>query len=191
MTDHTVGDVSSGLDNDQRGLPTFAHYAFELHTKGEFDVVDVTRTIEGLVAESNVRDGVAVVFSRHTTCGVIVNERETGLLSDLRAALDRLIPASAYYRHDDLSVRTENLAADEPENGFAHIRHILAGRASETVPITSSVLRLGPWQRIMIVEFDRGRRRHVDVCIYGLASSLPAGASLLESADLGSRLSKR
>ncbi|MBA3290097.1 MAG: YjbQ family protein, partial [Actinobacteria bacterium] len=45
---------------------------------------DVTEQLERAIKDSGVTEGCAVVFCRHTTCGVIINEWEDGVLEDLR-----------------------------------------------------------------------------------------------------------
>ncbi|HEY8200086.1 MAG TPA: YjbQ family protein, partial [Actinomycetota bacterium] len=72
-----------------------------LRTKRAFDIIDVTADVEKALLNSGIGEGYALVYSRHTTCGVIVNERETGLLGDLERTLGRLVPQGDYCEHDD------------------------------------------------------------------------------------------
>lgn len=111
----------------------------------------------------------ALVYSPHTTCAVLVNERESGFLADFRELLDGLVPEGAEYRHDDLEARTENLDDDphETPNGHAHCRHALLGSTSQTVPIIDGQLLLGRWQRVFFLELDRPRDRKVLIQVIG------------------------
>jgi secondary thiamine-phosphate synthase enzyme len=136
-------------------------------TAGEFDVVDVTSDVEKALLDSGIEEGFALVYSRHTTCGVVINEKETGLLSDIHRVLCEMVPKHAAYLHDDWDVRTENMHEDETPNAHAHLWHLLAGRSSECVPVRAGVLDLGVWQRIMVVEFDRSRDREILIQISG------------------------
>jgi thiamine phosphate synthase YjbQ (UPF0047 family) len=85
----------------------------------------------------------------------------------LQDAMERVAPGGAYYAHDDLAVRTENLVEDESANAPAHIFHVIAGRASECIPVTDGELRLGDGQRILFVELDCSRTRRYCVQVLG------------------------
>ena len=79
----------------------------DLETSGCGDLIDVTHDVRGAVDKSGVQNGVAVVYTPHTTCTVLINERESGFMKDFRDMLESLVPAEGpYYRHDDLSIRT-------------------------------------------------------------------------------------
>jgi secondary thiamine-phosphate synthase enzyme len=148
-----------------------ARLTIELHTERAFHVTDVTDHCAQLLAESGIRDGVLTVFSEHTTCAVKINERETCFLEDLRLFMEQLVPTGAYYRHDDLELRDpETLAGapeDEPINGHAHIKQMLLGASSESVPVVEGELALGCWQRIMFIELDQARPRRIHLQIQG------------------------
>ena len=77
----------------------------ELVTERRFHVVDVTDDCLALLGASGVREGTLTVYSQHTTCAVKINERETCFLEDLRLFMESLVPADAYYRHDDFEIR--------------------------------------------------------------------------------------
>lgn len=139
-----------------------------ISTSCEFDMIDVTADVEKAVLTSEVEEGYALVYSRHTTFAVLLNEKESGLLVDASRMLRELVPQSNGYLHDDFDIRTENMHADEPKNGHAHLRQILAGRNSEYIPVAEGALMLGTWQRIMLIEFDRPRDREVLVQVCGI-----------------------
>jgi len=137
-------------------------------TAGEFDVIDVTADVEKAVLNSGIEDGYVLVYSRHTTFGILMNEKETGLLADARRVLEHLVPNGDSYGHDNFEIRTENMHENEPRNAHAHLRHMLAGRSSEYIPVAEGYLDLGTWQRIMLVEFDRARDREVILQVCGI-----------------------
>lgn len=139
----------------------------QISTTREYDVIDITTDVEKALLESNVIDGYALVYSMHTTCSVVVNEKETGLLADLNATMQRLVPVLDTYLHDDFNIRTENMHEGETKNAHAHLRQILGGGTSEYVPVAEGSLLLGKWQRIMFIEFDRPREREVLIQICG------------------------
>jgi len=134
---------------------------------GQF--VDVTDDVAGVVSRSNVRNGMALVYSPHTTCSILINERETGFLKDFGNLMDSLVPLEGAYQHDDLESRTENLEDDPHDipNGWAHCRQSLLGAASQTIPIVDGEMMLGRWQRVFFVELDRARDRRVLIQVMG------------------------
>lgn len=152
-------------------VPVLVRRTYELVTERAFHVVDVTDGCKELVDASGVQEGLLSVFSPHTTCAVKINERETCFLEDLRLFMETLVPHDAYYRHDDHDLRDpETLAGDpedEPINGHAHIKQMLLGTASETVPIVGGKLGLGRWQRVMFIELDQSRPRCIELQVQG------------------------
>jgi secondary thiamine-phosphate synthase enzyme len=100
---------------------------------------------------------------------VIINEREAGFIRDFEELIHGLVPTGSGYRHDDMSVRTENVTEEDHEypNGHAHCKHALIGSASETIPIVDGQLQLGQWQRVFFIELDRARDRKVFIQVLG------------------------
>lgn len=143
-------------------------YTISLQTSKAPEFIDCTPQVERLVQEAGIPSGIAVVFSRHTTAAVILNEMEPLLLADMERFLERLAPRNAYYQHNDFAIRTVNMNDDECPNGHAHCQHSLLG-ASETIPIVNGRLALGRWQRIFFVELDRPRPRELVVQLMGVA----------------------
>ena len=136
-----------------------------VQTERHLEFVDVTDEVALAVTEAGVREGFAVVFSRHTTAGVRINEHEPLLLEDMARLLETVVPPGNY-RHDDFSVRTVNLTENERVNGHSHCRSLLLG-ASEMVPVSAGRLLLGRWQRIFLVELDGPNRRELVVQVVG------------------------
>lgn len=140
---------------------------FETHQPIQF--VDITDAVTELVRASGLREGVAHVFSRHTTAAVCIQEDEPLLLEDLRDFLHRSAPAEAHYRHNDFRVRTVHMHDDESPNGHAHCQQMMLG-TSESVPVADGELLLGAWQRIFLVELD-GPRSSREVIIQALGTA--------------------
>src|SRR5204862_522052 len=65
-----------------------------LSTRGDSDVIDITKRVVSAVADSGVRDGQATAFVRGSTAAVTTREHRPGGIQALRALLDRLIPAA-------------------------------------------------------------------------------------------------
>ncbi|MHC1635439.1 MAG: secondary thiamine-phosphate synthase enzyme YjbQ [Candidatus Methanospirareceae archaeon] len=121
----------------------------EIETKRETELIDITEEVNRLV--KGVEAGVCVIFTKHTTTGIIINENESGLKNDILDLLNKLIPKGGGYQHDRID-----------DNAHSHLRAILLG-SSVTVPIEDGKLALGTWQSIFFVECDGPRRREVYV----------------------------
>ncbi len=145
----------------------FENHDFTTDANGQF--IDMTDAVRSAVARSEVQNGMAVLYSPHTTCAVVVNERESGFLDDFNSLIESLVPSSTSYRHDDMSVRTENLEDDPHEvpNGHSHCRQTLLGSTSQSVPVVDGELTLGRWQRIFFLELDRSRDRKFFIQVMG------------------------
>ncbi len=115
-----------------------------LNTRGHRDSHDVTDLVAAVVKRSGVRTGLAHVFNIGSTAAVGVIEFEPGLQQDLPDLLDRLIPPSRNYGHEQ---------AWHDGNGHSHLQATLLG-PSLTVPVTDGELALGTWQQIFHLECD-------------------------------------
>jgi len=139
---------------------------FSTTSGGEFwDISDFVREV---VARSEVRHGQVTVHTPHTTTSIVLNESETGFLNDYRKTIESLVPVDGYYEHDDHELRTENLQEDEFINGHSHIRQMLIGSASVTIPVVDGQVLLGTWQRVLYTELDQARDRKVIVHAQGV-----------------------
>lgn len=134
-----------------------------------FEFRDLTDDVVDTVKRSEVANGMALVYSPHTTCAIVVNERESGFLGDFEELVAGLVPQDRQYRHDDMSIRTENLEDDDHSvpNGHGHLRQTIVGSASEAIPIVDGTLQLGRWQRVFLIELDRPRDRRVFIQVLG------------------------
>jgi secondary thiamine-phosphate synthase enzyme len=145
---------------------TVRHTVITVETRCATEFVDITAQLAAAVEESGVAEGMLIVQSRHTTAGLLINEHEPLLLTDLELMFERLVPASHPYAHDDLTRRTVNLTERERTNGHAHCRAALL-RTSEYLPIANGRLTLGRWQRVFLVDFDGGQQRNVLLTLMG------------------------
>jgi secondary thiamine-phosphate synthase enzyme len=141
----------------------------KLRTAGGLTVTDITDEVQEAVRESGISEGIACVYSPHTTCCVRVNELEQGFVEDFAELLRRLVPTESYYAHDDFDRRTENICPEDMDqgNGHSHCMAMLRGTAGESVPVRDSELQLGTWQRVLFIELDRERDRRWLVQVVG------------------------
>lgn len=112
------------------------------------EMIDITREVEYVIGKQN-GEGVCVLFTQHTTCGLTINENaDPDVKSDMLGFLRKLIPQNyADFKHFE-------------HNSDSHIKSSLVG-SSVTVPFKNGKLLLGRWQGIYLCEFDGARERKV------------------------------
>ncbi len=123
------------------------------------DFVNITPTVESLVSQSGIQEGLCLVNAMHITASVFINDDETGLHRDYKQWLQDLAPfdpSSEVYHHN----RTGE------DNADAHMKRQLMGR-EVVVAITEGKLDFGPWEQIFYGEFDGLRPKKVLVKIIG------------------------
>ena len=129
-----------------------------LSTKGHGDIHNLTEQVAAIVNSSGIKTGLMHVFNVGSTAALGTIEFEAGLQQDLPAILDKLIPPSRNYGHEQTW---------HDGNGHSHLQATLLG-PSLTVPIAEGKLVLGTWQQVFHLECDvRGRQRTVVVTIVG------------------------
>jgi len=129
--------------------------SIEIKTSSETELIDVTDNVRRIVREKKTMDGICIVFTKHTTSAIIINENEHGLIEDIVVSLQKLFPKGSGYSHDKVD-----------SNAHSHLRAIFLG-SSQAIPIERGELGLGTWQRIFFVELDGPRRRQVEVKVLG------------------------
>lgn len=113
------------------------------------EMIEITSEIETILRESEAKEGVCVLFTQHTTCGLTINENaDPDVKHDILLFLKNTIPQFYDgFRHFE-------------HNSDAHIKSSLMG-SSVTVPFENGKLLLGRWQGIYLCEFDGARERKV------------------------------
>ena len=147
---------------------TCRHATIRIRSARPTEFIDLTDRLTALLSDTAVRNGLINVQTLHTTTAVVVNEHEPLLHADFAALLDDAAPSHATYRHDDATLRTVNLTADERVNGHAHCRALLLG-VSACLNVVDGRLRLGRWQRVFFVELDGPQERELSIVIVGEA----------------------
>jgi secondary thiamine-phosphate synthase enzyme len=117
-------------------------------THAREQLVDITAQVQEAVRRSGVRDGLAVVFSTHTTAGITINENaDPDVPRDMLHWLKTRIPQNGEFRHGE-------------GNADAHLKTSLFG-ISQTIIVDEGRLALGTWQGVFLAEFDGPRTRKV------------------------------
>ncbi len=142
----------------------FLSQTFNIRTEKGPQFIDITNRVEEAALKSGIANGFAVVFSKHTTAAIRINENEPALLGDMERMLEGIAPSCAEYKHNEFAHALSTNG--ERPNGHSHCQHLLLG-ASEAVPVVDGKLIVGRWQRIFLIELDHGRDREVVVQLVG------------------------
>lgn len=125
---------------------------------GNCSIMNITDDAARIAAKSGIKNGLVTVFSIGSTSCITTLEYEPGLLKDIPALMERLVPSFSDYKHNDTW---------GDGNGHSHLRSALM-KTSLSVPLVNRELVLGTWQQIIYVDFDnRKRTRRIAVQILG------------------------
>lgn len=145
------------------GLKTTSQ-TLQIRTERGPQFIDITAHVEDAIQQAGLQNGFALVFSKHTTAAIRINEAEPHLIRDMEEMLEKVIPAAHDYGHNR---HAHAVSVDgELPNGHSHCQHLLLG-ASEAVPVVDGQLMIGRWQRVFLVELDHARDREVLINLIG------------------------
>ena len=141
-----------------RYLSSVTAHRWSLRLGAEFGHADVTDELLKVVEMSGVRNGVLTVQMLGSTGAITTIEYESGALSDLREALEKLAPSNGQYEHN---------ARWGDGNGFSHVRSALL-KTSLSIPVVDGELVLGTWQQVVVINLDnRDRVRELVAVLVG------------------------
>lgn len=123
-------------------------YKHSLTIEKRQTMIDITDIIREDVRNSNVKDGIAIIYCPHTTAGITINENaDPDVVRDLVYGFEKAYPTDdKNYRHFE-------------GNSHAHMKSSTMG-ASQTLIINEGKLILGRWQDVYFCEFDGPRNRN-------------------------------
>jgi len=122
---------------------------------------EVTDDVARAVAASGIMTGLVVIFCRHTSCSLVIQENaDPSAGRDLEQWLERLAPdGDPAYTH----------TAEGPDDMPSHLRAAIT-KTSETIPVSGGRLALGTWQGLFLAEHrTRPHRRRLVVHVTGTA----------------------
>ena len=123
---------------------------FTIDSHQRVELIDITAEVRAAIRSSGIAEGLAVVYTPHTTAAVTINENaDPDVARDLITALNQLVPFDNRYRHVE-------------GNSAAHVKSSLVG-VSEMLIVQGGTPLLGTWQGVYFCEFDGPRRRQVHV----------------------------
>lgn len=135
-----------------------------IETRGK-GTYEITRELDGVLARSDVTDGVLSVFVRHTSASLVIMENaDPSARRDLERFFEKLVPESTpWFSH----------TCEGPDDMPSHIRMALT-RSSETIPVRNGSMLLGTWQGVFLFEHRRApHRRELIVTVLGAAHAPP------------------
>ncbi len=131
-----------------------------VETPGE-GFVEITREVARFLDRIKARDGVVLLYLRHTSASLVIQENaDPDVRTDLVTALRRLAPANAGWVHE----------VEGPDDMPAHVKSMLNG-VSLHVPVAGGKMRLGAWQGIYVAEHRaQPHRREVTLQFIGVCA---------------------
>lgn len=136
----------------------------EVETDKGISIHNITPQVVKRLNATDIKSGQVLVFSRHTTTALAINENEERLLADIKIYLEKLAPPSEKYLHNDLHLR--DVPPDEPMNAHSHLMSMMLS-TSEVIPVVDGKLALGTWQSVLFFDLDGPRKRTVFIQISG------------------------
>jgi secondary thiamine-phosphate synthase enzyme len=134
-------------------------FSLEINTTGGTDILDITAAVADQVRQSGMTAGLLNLFISGSTAALSTIEYESGVVNDLKDAIERLFPEDLHYAHD---------ARWGDGNGYSHVRAAFL-KPSLNIPIEDGRLLLGTWQQIVLLDFDnRPRQRRIRGQIMGI-----------------------
>ena len=134
-----------------------------VETDRRIQLVDITDPVMELIRRGGVREGLASLWSMHTTCALIINEAQQALHADITRVLEDVVDRDAEWLHND----PEHSDCDRM-NADSHLRAMLLGH-SITLQVSGGEAVLGQWQRVIVAEMDGPRARSIRVQAFGVA----------------------
>ena len=129
---------------------------FLSNTQGKNDIIDITKHVQNCVYQHELKNALVCVSVQGSTSAITTIEYESGLVKDLREALERIAPTGMEYHHDEIW---------HDGNGYAHVRAALVG-SSVNIALKDGLLNLGTWQQVVLLDFDNKQRsRNITVQI--------------------------
>lgn len=123
-------------------------YSFPITTRKPQEFVDITYLINKVLEESNIKNGIAVIYCPHTTAGITINENaDPDVARDIIVTLNNVFPIEGDYKHYE-------------GNSHAHLKSSYMG-VEKTIIISEGKPLLGTWQGVYFCEFDGPRSRIV------------------------------
>ena len=120
-------------------------------TTAETDIIDLTPQVREVLKGAAIQSGAVTLFIPGSTASLTTIEYESGVINDLKKAIERMAPEGHYYEHNERW---------GDGNGYSHVRSAMIG-PSLHIPVIDGKLTLGTWQQIVLLDFDNRPRERV------------------------------
>lgn len=119
----------------------------KINSKEKNEIIEITTQVEKIISESKIKSGACILYTPHTTAGIMINENaDSNVKIDLLNAFEKIVPKITYLHSEG--------------NSDAHLKSALVGK-EKTLIIDNNSLVLGTWDGIYFCEFDGPRERKI------------------------------
>ena len=132
-----------------------------LVTDKRLELYNLTERVADILKRHDIKEGLVLLSSLHTTLALFVNEWQTALLHDVKAMLDKVVSPKERWQHNDPAY-----SDCDRENAHSHLQATLLGHAL-SFSVTKGKLVLGQFQAIIAAELDGPRNRDLAIQIIG------------------------
>ncbi len=145
------------------GLETLRviHETLRLATDKRLELYNLTERVAEILKKHDVKEGMVLLQSLHTTMALFVNEWQTALLHDIKATLNRVVSPEGEYRHND-----PKYSDCDRQNAHSHLQATLLSHGV-SFPVAAGKIVLGQFQAIIAAELDGPRNRDLAIQIIG------------------------
>ena len=133
------------------------HEIFTVATEERLQFMDLTKRMRDILQRHEVKQGLLIINSLHTTTALFINEWQEALLHDIQLLMDRLIKEQEGYRHND-----PQYSDCDRSNADSHLRSLLLGRQL-SIPVVNGEMSLGTFESIIFAELDGPRERQIQL----------------------------
>ena len=134
------------------------HGEISVRTSASTDIIDITEEARRFAEATGIESGLFTASVPGSTASISTIEYESGVVEDLKRAVEELVPSDRKYAHD---------ARWGDGNGYSHVRAALI-KPSLTVPVIDGEINLGTWQQLVLLDFDnKPRKRKITFSILG------------------------
>ena len=117
----------------------------ELKTEHTTQMINITDDVKEAVITSGVKEGIAVVFTPHTTGSITLFEKlDQNLQRDYLQLLKTYVSGQEY--------------SHKGENAAGHLKSAMTG-SSVSIPVIDGLPAFGEWQGVFFCEFDGPREK--------------------------------
>lgn len=157
------GNAASVSEEPSEGLRTFRviNETVRLVTDKRLELYNLTERVGEIIKKHDVKEGLVLISSLHTTLALFVNEWQSALLHDMKLMLNKVVNPGDSYQHNDPA-----FSDCDRQNAHSHLQATLLNHAL-SFPVAAGKLVIGQFQAIIAAELDGPRHRDFALQIIG------------------------